>query len=67
MAPNTITHWINNKPYPGASGATAAVTNLASGAGTVDLTVFRPDTLSDVRRGGCRDDDTGCCGEKEAG
>ena len=20
MAPNTITHWINNKPYPGASG-----------------------------------------------
>ena len=37
MAPNTITHWINNKPYPGASGATAAVTNPATGAVTGEV------------------------------
>ncbi|MDT5313885.1 MAG: hypothetical protein QOE74_2905, partial [Mycobacterium sp.] len=24
---NTISHWINNKAYPGASGNTAPVTN----------------------------------------
>jgi malonate-semialdehyde dehydrogenase (acetylating) / methylmalonate-semialdehyde dehydrogenase len=34
---NTITHWINNKPYPGASGATAAVTNPATGAVTGEV------------------------------
>jgi malonate-semialdehyde dehydrogenase (acetylating)/methylmalonate-semialdehyde dehydrogenase len=27
----TITHWINNKPFSGASGATAPVTNPATG------------------------------------
>ena len=37
MAPNTITHWINNKPYPGASGGTAAVTNPATGAVTGEV------------------------------
>ena len=37
MAPNTITHWINNKPYPGASGATAAVTNPATGEVTGEV------------------------------
>ena len=34
---NTITHWINNKRYPGASGATAAVTNPATGAVTGEV------------------------------
>ena len=34
---NTITHWINNKPYPGTSGATAAVTNPARGAVTGEV------------------------------
>ena len=37
MAPNTITHWINNKPYPGAGGATAPVTNPATGAVTGEV------------------------------
>ena len=27
----TIAHWINNKTYPGTGGATAPVTNPASG------------------------------------
>src|ERR1700681_2215133 len=31
MAPNTITHWINNKTFAGASGNTAPVTNPATG------------------------------------
>jgi malonate-semialdehyde dehydrogenase (acetylating)/methylmalonate-semialdehyde dehydrogenase len=34
---NTIRHWINNKPYPGASDATAAVTNPATGAVTGEV------------------------------
>lgn len=29
--PNTISHWIDNKAYPGNSGATAPVTNPATG------------------------------------
>jgi len=37
MAPNTITHWINNKPYPGASGGTAPVTNPATGEVTGEV------------------------------
>ena len=37
MAPNTITHWINNKPYPGAGGTTAPVTNPATGEVTGEV------------------------------
>ena len=29
--PDTITHWIDNKPFAGSSGATAPVTNPATG------------------------------------
>ena len=35
--PQNIPHWINNKPYPGASGATAAVTNPATGVVTGEV------------------------------
>ena len=35
--PQTIPHWINNKPYPGASGATAPVTNPATGEVTGEV------------------------------
>src|SRR5262245_15593400 len=31
---DTITHWIDNKPFAGGSGATAPVTNPATGAVT---------------------------------
>ena len=34
---NTISHWINNKTYPGASGNTAAVTNPATGEVTGEV------------------------------
>src|SRR3982074_3346507 len=31
MTMKTISHWINNKAYPGAGGSTARVTNPATG------------------------------------
>jgi malonate-semialdehyde dehydrogenase (acetylating)/methylmalonate-semialdehyde dehydrogenase len=34
---NTISHWINNKAYPGASGNTAPVTNPATGEVTGEV------------------------------
>ncbi|MDT5266988.1 MAG: malonate-semialdehyde dehydrogenase (acetylating) / methylmalonate-semialdehyde dehydrogenase, partial [Mycobacterium sp.] len=34
MTTKTITHWMNNEPYAGSGGATAPVTNPASGAVT---------------------------------
>ena len=34
---NTITHWINNKAYPGTSGSTSPVTNPATGEVTGQL------------------------------
>jgi malonate-semialdehyde dehydrogenase (acetylating) / methylmalonate-semialdehyde dehydrogenase len=34
---NTISHWINNKAYPGTSGNTAPVTNPATGAVTGEV------------------------------
>ena len=34
---NTITHWINNKPYPGTGGTTAPVTNPATGEVTGEV------------------------------
>jgi malonate-semialdehyde dehydrogenase (acetylating)/methylmalonate-semialdehyde dehydrogenase len=34
---NTISHWINNKAYPGASGDTAPVTNPATGEVTGEV------------------------------
>jgi malonate-semialdehyde dehydrogenase (acetylating)/methylmalonate-semialdehyde dehydrogenase len=37
MTTKTITHWINNKPYPGTSGNTAPVTNPATGEITGEL------------------------------
>src|SRR6202163_2216471 len=37
MAPNTITHWINNKTFSGTSGNTAPVTNPATGEVTGDV------------------------------
>ena len=33
----TITHWINNKPYPGSGGTTAPVTNPATGEVTGEV------------------------------
>ena len=35
--PETIPHWLNNKPYPGASSAAAPVTNPATGAVTGEV------------------------------
>src|SRR4051794_41676240 len=43
---NTIPHWVNNKPYPGASGATATVTNPATGAVTGEVALA---TVADAR------------------
>src|ERR1700694_6159173 len=37
MSPNTIAHWINNKAYPGTGGATAALTNPATGEVTGEV------------------------------
>src|SRR5712671_688263 len=37
MAPNTITHWINNKAFSGISGNTAPVTNPATGEVTGEV------------------------------
>src|SRR6202048_3995772 len=37
MAPNTITHWINNKTFSGTSGNTAPVTNPATGEVTGEV------------------------------
>ncbi|MCW2688082.1 MAG: methylmalonic acid semialdehyde dehydrogenase [Mycobacterium sp.] len=37
MAATTITHWINNAPFPGASGNTAPVTNPATGEVTGEV------------------------------
>ena len=34
---NTITHWINNKAYPGTGGTTAPVTNPATGEVTGEV------------------------------
>ncbi|MET0453273.1 MAG: CoA-acylating methylmalonate-semialdehyde dehydrogenase [Mycobacterium sp.] len=36
-SPNTISHWINNKPHPGTSGNTAPVTNPATGEVTGEV------------------------------
>ena len=33
MAPNTITHWINNKRYPGASGGYRSGDQSGDGCG----------------------------------
>jgi hypothetical protein len=41
MTPNTITHWINNKPFPGTSGAAAPVTNPANAAVTPKQVTFQ--------------------------
>ncbi len=35
--PQTITHWVNNKLFEGASGATAPVTNPATGVVTGEV------------------------------
>ncbi|SIR90061.1 CoA-acylating methylmalonate-semialdehyde dehydrogenase [Williamsia sterculiae] len=35
--PTTVTHWVNNKPYPGAGETTAPVTNPATGAVTGEV------------------------------
>ncbi|ROZ86290.1 CoA-acylating methylmalonate-semialdehyde dehydrogenase [Gordonia sp. OPL2] len=35
--PTTISHWVNNKAYPGTSSATAPVTNPATGAVTGEV------------------------------
>jgi malonate-semialdehyde dehydrogenase (acetylating)/methylmalonate-semialdehyde dehydrogenase len=39
MAANTITHWINNKAYPGTGGTTSPVTNPATGEVTGEVTL----------------------------
>ena len=49
---NTITHWINNKPYPGASGTTAPVTNPATGAVTGEVALARGGCPGGDRCGG---------------
>jgi malonate-semialdehyde dehydrogenase (acetylating)/methylmalonate-semialdehyde dehydrogenase len=43
---STITHWVDNKPFEGASGATAPVTNPASGAVTGQVALA---TVEDAR------------------
>src|SRR5262245_1995473 len=43
---STITHWIDNKPFEGASGATAPVTNPASGVVTGQVALA---TVEDAR------------------
>ena len=43
---NTIPHWINNKPYPGAGSATAPVTNPATGTVTGEVALA---TVEDAR------------------
>src|SRR6266436_3685685 len=46
MAPNTITHWINNKTFPGTSGNTSPVTNPATGEVTGEVALA---SLDDAR------------------
>jgi len=43
---NTITHWLNNKPYPGTGAATAPVTNPATGQTTGQVALA---TVADAR------------------
>ncbi|HEY5857588.1 MAG TPA: CoA-acylating methylmalonate-semialdehyde dehydrogenase [Aldersonia sp.] len=43
---NTITHWINNKPYPGTGATTAPVTNPATGETTAQVALAN---LEDAR------------------